>query len=83
MVVSELGDGEVLGYNGRELRCYFGATGEGGARKMQMVRAGQCGWVLARLRRSLARLGHTRQGTGDARRPLATTRRLGSEPVGH
>ena len=48
------------------------------AKKMQMVRAGQCGRVLARLRRALACLGHTRRGTGDERCPLASTRRADS-----
>jgi len=47
------------------------AAGEEETEKMQMVRAGQCGRVLARLRRALACLGHTWRGVGDARRPLA------------
>ena len=50
---------------------------------MQMGCVAECGRVLAVLRRALACLGHTRQGAGDARRSLATTRQLGSEPVGH
>ena len=43
----------------------------------------ECGWVRERLRCALAYRGHTRLGTSDARRPLATTWWLGSEPVGH
>ena len=59
------------------------AAGEEETEKMQMVHAGQCGRVLARLRRALACLGHTRRGTVDAQRPLASTRRADSVPVGH
>ena len=33
----------------------------------RMVCSAECGRALGRLRRSLARLGHTRRGTGDAR----------------
>jgi len=58
-------------------------AGEEETEKMQMVRMGQCGRVLARLRRALACLVHTRRGTGDARHPLASTRRADSVPVGH
>ena len=47
------------------------AAGEEEKEKMQMVRVGQCGRVLARLRRALACLGHTWRGAGDAWRPLA------------
>ena len=58
-------------------------VGEEGSREMKMVSAAECGQVRAMLRHSLARLGHTRRGTGDVWHPLATPRRLGSEPVGH
>ena len=81
-------DGEVELSRCREWRRRtLGATaamaGEEGSREMKMVSAAKCGQVRAMLRRSLARLGHTRRGTSDARHPLATTRWLGSEPVGH
>jgi len=32
----------------------------------------KCGWVRAMLRHALPWLGHTRRGSGDARRSLAT-----------
>jgi len=59
------------------------AAGEKETEARRMACAAECGWVRERLRHALACLGHTWQGIGDARRPLATTRRLGSEPVGH
>ena len=59
------------------------AAGEEEKEKMQMVRVGQCGRVLARLRRELACLGHTRRGADDARRPLASTWCADSVPIGH
>jgi len=71
MVTAEAGKSSVV------------AAGEEETEKMQMVRAGQCGRVLARLRRELACLGHTRRGASDARRQLASTRRADSVPVGH
>ena len=41
-------------------------------------------WAVAGvLTRALACLGHTRRGTGDTRRPLASTRHADSIPVGH
>ena len=59
------------------------AAGEEGAEKMQMVRAGQCGWVLAGLRHALACLCRTGQGAGDAWPLRTSTRRAGSASVGH
>jgi len=56
------------GGGGEKLGCCCGASaGDGGGRKMEMVSAAQCGWVLGALRRALAWLGRTGQGAGDAR----------------
>ena len=67
------GGGEKLGF----------AAGEGkrprrGEWRAQAVRA-SAGW----LRRSLACLGHTRRGAGDARPLPATRRRTDPDGVGH
>ena len=59
MVTAEAGKSSVV------------AAGEEETEKMQMVRAGQCGRVLARLRHALACLGHTRRGASNTRHPLA------------
>jgi len=59
------------------------AAGEKETEAKQMGCVAKCGWVRAMLRHALPWLGHTRRGSGDMRRSLATTRRLGSEPVGH
>jgi len=53
-------------------------NGEGGARKCEMVRwagAGGAGVLTC----ALACLGHTRRGSGDARRPLASTQRADTD----
>ena len=71
---------------GRWRTLYAGtaaAAGEKETEAKQMGCVAKCGWVRAMLRHALPWLGHTRRGSGDARRSLATTRRLGSEPVGH
>ena len=59
------------------------AAGEKKTEAKQMGCAAECGRALGRLRRALAWLCHAGQGVGDARPWLATTRRTGSEPVGH
>jgi len=59
------------------------AAGEKKTEAKQMGCAAECGRALGRLRRALAWLCHAGQGAGDARPWLATTRRTGSEPVGH
>ena len=59
------------------------AAGEKETEAKQMGCAAECGRVLGRLRCALAWLCRAGQGAGDARPWLATTRRTGSEPVGH
>ena len=72
------------GGGGEKLGCCYGASaGDGGGRKMEMVSAAQCGWVLGALRRALAWLGRTGQGAGDARPAATSTRRANSADVGH
>ena len=72
------------GGGGEKLDCCCGASaGDGGGRKMEMVSAAQCGWVLGALRRALAWLGRTGQGAGDARPAATSTRRANSADVGH
>ena len=67
-----------------ELRELGGcACGKKKTEAKQMGCAAECGRALGRLRRALAWLCHAGQGAGDARPSLATTRRTGSEPVGH
>ena len=65
----------------RELGGY--ACGKKKTEAKQMGCAVECGRALGRLRRALAWLCHAGQGAGDARPSLATTRRTGSEPIGH
>ena len=59
------------------------AAGEKETKAKQMGCAAESGRALGRLRRALAWLCCAGQGAGDARLWLATTRRIGSEPVGH
>ena len=59
------------------------AAGEKETEAKQMGCAAECGRALGRLRRALAWLCHARQGAGDARPWLATTRRLCPASVGH
>jgi len=72
------------GGGGEKLGCCCGASaGDGGGRKMEMVSAAQCGRVLGALRRALAWLGRTGQGTGDARRASAPCGIQALKLVGH
>jgi len=101
-VVSELGDGEVLGYNGEELRFCCGCAHRRRRSRNLELRVRLSGHLNALLvacwpvmpderaqhRRTAARgtwpwLATMRRGTGDARRPLATTRRGKTAGVGH